>query len=580
MKEEGAKRHAISAFEIFGDGGKMNSYSDPLDSVGRLWGEPGNQISRSFVGRFDRRARARTLFGAAATVLLLSLGLWGAPSGAATSQIHRGGTLTYATPVPGSLDPDSPLFGSLQTCGAAIYGQLFYEYTAGMQVDRANPISPGLALSYAYSDGLKTLTLQLRHGVKFQDGTPFNAAAVVWNLERAKTTANESTPFLTDVTSVDQKGKYTVIIHLSQPDSNLVNTFATYSVGLMASPTAYNSEGATQFGLAPIGAGAFKVTSFTPSETVDTTSWSGYWDKSQEYLSGLDFNGNAYTAGDLVEEQDLLSGAIDGFYDGVAGTVSVIQTLTTNKSITTVKELYLSPNLLVLNTVKPPFNNQLAREAVDYCLDRPALAQSIFDNYSKPAYVLSAPDESYFPPNGLKPPKGFYNYNPSMGEAIVKQLGGISFSFIVSPTPGTTLTYEEAMAAGFQSCGMQVTETPESLTQLAALRAAGSYQMYFTANGGTFAPYPIVAPYALPSSSEDVDNVNVPTVTNLLTATGYTTNNTALTGLWTRIYDVMDTYAVDIPVTYTHLWYWSLPTVHGLEFNGAWTLFEHAWLSS
>jgi ABC-type transport system substrate-binding protein len=135
------------------------------------------------------------------------------------------------------------------------------------------------------------------------------------------------------------------------------------------------------------------------------------------------------------------------------------------------------------------------------------------------------------------------------------------------------------MAAGFQSCGMQVTETPESLTQLASLRAAGSYQMYFTANGGTFAPYPIVAPYALPSSSEDVDNVNIPTVTNLLNATGYTTNNTALTGLWTRIYDVMDSYAVDIPVTYTHLWYWSLPTVHGLEFNGAWTLFEHAWLS-
>jgi peptide/nickel transport system substrate-binding protein len=528
----------------------------------------------------ERRGRLKALFGGIASVLLVSLGVWVAPSGAASAQIHRGGTLTYATPVPGSLDPDSPLFGSLQTCGAAIFGQLFYEYTAGSQVNRADPISPGLALSYAYTDDLKILTLQLRHGVKFQDGTPFNAAAVVWNLDRAKTTANESTPFLTDMTSVDQKGKYTVIIHLSEPDSNLVNTFATYSVGLMASPTAYNSEGATQFGLAPVGAGAFKVTSFTPSETVDTTSWSGYWDKSHEYLSGLDFNGNAYTAGDLVEEQDLLSGAIDGFYDGFAGTVSVIQSLSTDKSITTVKELYLSPNLLVLNTVKAPFNNQLAREAVDYCLDRPAIAQSIFDNYSKPAYVLSAPDELYFPPNGLKPPKGFYNYDPAKGQAIVKQLGGISFSFIVTPTPGTTLNNEEAMAAGFQACGMQVTETPESTTQLASLRAAGSYQMYFTANGGTFAPYPIVAPYALPSSSEDVDNVDIPTITNLLNATGYTTNNAALTGLWTRIYDLMDSYAVDIPVTYTHLWYWSLPTVHGLEFNGAWTLFEHAWLSS
>src|SRR5580700_7706066 len=116
----------------------MDSYSDPLASVGGLRGEPGSQISRSFGRRFDRRVRMRALVGTVAAVLLFSLGLWAAPSGAATSQIHRGGTLTYATPVPGSLDPDSPLFGSLQTCGAAIYGQLFYEYTAGQHVDRAN----------------------------------------------------------------------------------------------------------------------------------------------------------------------------------------------------------------------------------------------------------------------------------------------------------------------------------------------------------------------------------------------------------------------------------------------------------
>jgi len=74
--------------------------------------------------------------------------------------------------------------------------------------------------------------------------------------------------------------------------------------------------------------------------------------------------------------------------------------------------------------------------------------------------------------------------------------------------------------------------------------------VYEAANGGDFDPYPIVSPYSLPTSSQDVDGVNSPTVTNLIDATGYTTNPTALTGIWTRIYDTEDALAVNIPLLY------------------------------
>ena len=214
----------------------------------------------------------------------------------------------------------------------------------------------------------------LRHGVIFQDGTPFNAAAVVFNINRFRTNTNPSTSFLTTITSVVAKGKYTVVIHMSAPDSNLITTFATYSDSFMVSPTAFNTLGATQFGLAPVGAGPFKVTSFQPSISLTLVAWPGYWDRAHRYLTTLNLSGSIQTAGDQIEQQDLVSGSISGFEDGSGATVSVLQSLSSNPNIETVKELWLSPSFIVTNTTKPPFNNLLAREALDYCLNRPALA--------------------------------------------------------------------------------------------------------------------------------------------------------------------------------------------------------------
>jgi hypothetical protein len=107
---------------------------------------------------------------------------------------------------------------------------------------------------------------------------------------------------------------------------------------------------------------------------------------------------------------------------------------------------------------------------------------------------------------------------------------------LISNAPGTTQDYQEALAQEWKACGMNVTLDPVSTANENQLRADGQFQAFETANGGIFDPYPIVAPYSLPSSSTDTDSVNSSTITNLIDATGYTTNTTALKGIWTRIY--------------------------------------------
>ena len=162
------------------------------------------------------------------------------------------------------------------------------------------------------------------------------------------------------------------------------------------------------------------------------------------------------------------------------------------------------------------------------------------------------------PPGGTKPPAGFYNFDQAKGEAIVQQLGGLSFTLLVSNTVTTATLLLYAVQAQWQACGMKVTLNPVSTAASNQLREPrDSSRCSRLANGGTFDPYPVVAPYSVPSSSTDIDDVNSLTITNLIDATGYTTNTLALRKIWTRVYDTEDALAVNIPLLYTHLWYFN-----------------------
>ena len=500
-----------------------------------------------------------------------------APAGASTRA--RGGQLTYAT-FWASLDPASPLFsGSISAPGAMIYDQLFYSVTAGVLYNKKQPaLTPGLATGYAYSDNLKHLDIYLRHGVKFQDGTPFNAAAVEFNIHRDETTTNQSTPFLTDITSITTKGNYTVVLRLSHSDGNLINTFGEYTDAYMVSPTSLASMGASQFAITPVGAGPFKVTSDNVGVSMTLAAWPGYWDAKHRYLSQVTLNGSVAVAGDTVEYADLESGAVQGFYDGSSSSPQVLEGASSNPNITTVKDAGFGFGYLQLNTVAAPFNNLLAREAIDYCTDRSSITQNIFGGLRQPVYVLSAPAVQYFPKGGSKASSFPYPFNESKGTGIVQQLGGLKFTML-TPTSGIGLLLDEALSQEWEQCGMTVKLQPESNTNLQQLRTTGEYQILEGANGGWKNPYVEVQPLSEPSSSFDIDGVNNATLTNLIDATDYTINQTVLAKLWARVYAQEDVLAVNIPLFSAVTYYFRSPEVHGLSFTSNTTFFNHAWVS-
>jgi peptide/nickel transport system substrate-binding protein len=130
-------------------------------------------------------------------------------------------------------------------------------------------VTPDLATKWVVSPDGKTYTFTLRHGVKFQDGTPFNAQAVVANINyiTAKTTQSTiSLALLGPCTTATASGQYTVEIHCSSPYAPLLVQLGEPYLGIQ-SPTAITKYG-KNLGNHPVGTGPFKFVSYTPNQSV------------------------------------------------------------------------------------------------------------------------------------------------------------------------------------------------------------------------------------------------------------------------------------------------------------------------
>jgi peptide/nickel transport system substrate-binding protein len=459
-------------------------------------------------------------------------------SASKAQKITNGGIFTQGMNPGGSFDPASPAISGAPSALWSVYDGLF------IPQDYAKNLLPGLALSYTWAKDHKELTLDLRPHVKFQDGTPFNSTAVQFNILRDQQPTSTTAPNLATVTSVKTAGPLVVHIFSSQPDTNLLSVVGNTAVGMIASPTAVNSEGA-QFGLKPIGAGPFEVTAFTPSTSATLVAWPGYWDSRNRHLAGVDFlNTGTDPTATIV---DLKSNSIQAFETfPVSAPPTVYTQAAADPQLKMVIGARQSYQEIFLNTTKPPFNNIVARQAVAYCLNRPAIAAALTNNLATPAYVMSGNGEEYYPGTAAAKSLEPYQFNEAKGASLVQQIpGGLSFT-ITTSTNAQTEAITEAEGGMFTACGMKVSYS--FVINQFPLYPVGNYQMATQATGGTYNPFLQVSLYSEPSGAYDKFGFNSPTVTNLLNATGGLLSDQTFEKVWKRIFQTMDTLAVNIPV--------------------------------
>jgi peptide/nickel transport system substrate-binding protein len=324
----------------------------------------------------------------------------------------------------------------------AIYSQLF-------RLSPTGEIDPELATGYQISADGMTVTLSLRQGVKFQDGTAFDAAAVAWNINRDLTTTCVCSPVTSwpKLTSdgITTPDDHTVVLHFTRPYGAVISVLITSSVNHIASPTAVQKLG-DQFKLKPVGAGPFQVVSNLVSSQLVLSRYDGYFKKGQPYLDKLTIT---TIGGDQPAYQAMLAGQAQA---GGLTTPSLIQQARQNSSLTVALEPSTAPWVIQLNTAIPPFNNELARQAIYYATDPDAMRVHLFNNLFSATQSFTGPAGLFYTP---KVP-GYRTYNLAKAKQLVTQLGGLSVDLFAGNDTISTTTLQ-ALQTQWAQAGIQTT---------------------------------------------------------------------------------------------------------------------------
>jgi len=361
----------------------------------------------------------------------------------------HGNVLFYATPgEAGSLDPGASISGFDQYYTDAIYDTLIVSDPKTME-----PTKPGLATSWEFTGADKlTFRLHLRHGVTFQDGTPFNADAVKVSLDHYKSLGNwfDLVPVKSE-TVVDDS---TIDLNLTQQYSPLP-AILSFRAGQIISPTALQKYG-KDFGKNPVGAGPFAFKSWTAGSEVVLTKYNGYWNKAATKFSGIDYK-------IIVDPSAMLNAVTAGQVDFAELLNLPVRNLVALKGSSKVNSQVLSTlSLGIVTTVNtmPPFNNQLVRQAAQLAIDRKALGDALNGpgNGQGPAY-------QYVPPNYWAASKNLkdWGYHPDQAKQLLKQAGypnGVTVqicTFSDSTTQAATIEKQQMAPAGFN---LEISQEP------------------------------------------------------------------------------------------------------------------------
>jgi len=360
----------------------------------------------------------------------------------------------------------------------AIYGQLFELGTGGA-------IVPDLATSYSFSPDAKTVTIHLRQGVTFTDGTPFNAQAVVYNwmrdlgplgikngLNPAWLVAMQPIPkgappftaepaLASDFSTPDQ---YTVVVHQDAPNGAFIDQLFDSIPNWIASPTAIAKEGAS-FGTSPVGAGPFEVASNIPNSELVVKANPHYWQAGHPYLSAITFK----TVGSDEAAYEALLVNQGQVYENMSTSALITES---EQHLQVENNLGTSPYDLQLNTAVPPFNNPKARQAIYAATNFAPILQSIFGN----RYPVT---ESFTGPGGIcyQPVvPGYQGYDPTLAKQLIQQTGlnkvTIQLGTIALQTAQESM---DALRTEWEALGLKVNIQSWNLQGLIAA---------FEANGG------------------------------------------------------------------------------------------------
>ena len=362
--------------------------------------------------------------------LLLLLSVAGA---AEAQEPTKGGTLIVATTndTP-DLDIQKYISSSQHNALLPLFnGLVEKDWTADAEYP---PITPGLATSWSVSPDGKDYTFKLRQGVKFHDGTPFNAEAANFNFQRM---TNPQHPYYDAQVGSTARGvlkglktskvvdEYTFEIDLSEPNTGFIEAVASLPNYYIESPAAFEKYGKDAIGQHAVGTGPFKLVEWVRGQRTVMARNDDYWGK-KPYVDQMVYRpiiepaarAAALKAGEVQIAWDLPVDQVDSFKSDPKFKV-YLRGIPATKVI----ECWQKSG---------PFSDKKVRKAVNMAIDRKTLAEVVLKGTAVPATQLYGIGSASYD----KSLPMFETYDPAGAKKLLAETkfpSGFSFYIITSP---------------------------------------------------------------------------------------------------------------------------------------------------
>jgi len=380
-----------------------------------------------------------------------------------------------------------------QTAGLGLE-PLFY-------LDKQSNLVPLLATDWKSDATAKTITLTLRKGVKFQDGSDFNATVCKWNLDQYRTSGRAE---LKKVSSVDIVDDYTVRLNLASYDNTLITYLSTAAdAGRMISKQSFDANGGKDWATANlVGTGPFQLVSWTKSVGLNWKRFDGYW------------GGKPYI--DAVQMKEYAD-QTTAMMDFQAGNIQILgladprnaQTLQASGkyNVVTPPEGQVPAMAGYAKDPASPFSKVEVRQAMSYALDTKTMADSYGLGFWQVDNQWAVPGSSGYNPNVVG-----YPYNPQKAKDLLAQAGyasGINTTLSFWALSQTYTDESVAMQSSWKAVGINVTLNPIQRPAFADAASAGKGWVGIIREQGYSSPDPLIK-YAGTAAGAEFNGIALP----------------------------------------------------------------------
>ncbi|MFC8719365.1 ABC transporter substrate-binding protein [Kitasatospora sp. NPDC057198] len=423
------------------------------------------------------RTRSRAAAALAAAVLLAATGCastFGGGDAAGGGGGGGGGTLVIGAT--GKLPNLDTVIGGAGFEGKRLLSFQIYEgltrYELLEDTDRPPQVTGALAESWQVAPDRVTWTFALRKGVTFQDGTPFDADAVLFNLHRY---LDRSSPEYTDALGAAAKEYAGDIASYRKTDDTHVELVTSGPNGhfpedlahvLIASPTAVRKAGSANFSQHPVGTGPFAFASQTEGQQVDLVANKGYW-RGAPKLERLVVKALPDPA---ARTAALRSGGVNWIEYPNPDDLESLKADGAQILSNSYDHLWY----WILDTTRGPWADVRVRQAANYAIDRQAIAGSLLHGTADPAFQAAPRATAAYDQGGDR-----YGHDPAKARQLLAEAGysdGFSTSVTV-PTGGSgnllPVPITEALQRDLAAVGIKVEIRTTDWTTLIGAEAKG-----------------------------------------------------------------------------------------------------------